>query len=100
MTIHVNIGEAEKRLSQLVAAAVNGEEVILDETGRPLVRLVPVAPAKPQESEEDLERRAAKRRAAFGMWKHLVKDPDLVVPPSMTDEELEERFRRKFGPAA
>ncbi len=42
MTIHVNIGEAKTRLSELVAAAVRGEDVVLDRAGQPQVRLVKV----------------------------------------------------------
>ena len=39
-------------------------------------------------------------KAAFGALKAKyahVRPKDLDVPPSMTDEELEERFQRKFG---
>ncbi len=99
MTIHVNIGEAKTRLSELVAAALRGEEVVLDKAGTPQVKLVPVEDA-------DNRRRAeigAKRRAAFGAlaekYAHL-RPEDTVVPPSMTDEEAEERFRRKFSAAS
>jgi prevent-host-death family protein len=96
MTIHVNIGEAKTRLSELVAAALRGEEVVVSKAGMPQVRLVPVAEA----SDEERKRISAQRKAAFGMWKHLVDGGDIVVPPSMTDEEIEERWQRKFGPAA
>jgi len=44
--ITVNMHEAKSRLSQLVAAAINGEEVILYSKGEPRVRLVPTE-AKP-----------------------------------------------------
>ena len=64
MTIHVNIGAAKTRLSQLIAAALRGEEVVLDKDGKPQVRLVPVE----EVSAAERERLAAKRRAAFGMW--------------------------------
>ena len=40
MAIEVDIAEAENRLSELVAAAVRGEEVILSMAGVPQVRLV------------------------------------------------------------
>jgi prevent-host-death family protein len=99
MTIHVNIGEAKTRLSELVAAALRGEEVVLNKAGHPQVRLVPV------EEAEDVRRAAitAKRKAAFGFlaekYAHL-RPEDTIVPPSMTDEEVEERFQRKFGAPA
>ena len=97
MTIHVNIGEAKTRLSQLVAAALRGEEVVLQKAGTPQVKLVPVEEAEKARREET----AAKRRAALGIWadkyRHLHGTDALDVPPAMTDEEIEERFRRKFG---
>ena len=40
--ITANMHEAKTRLSQLVAAALNGEEVILCSKGTPKVRIVPV----------------------------------------------------------
>jgi prevent-host-death family protein len=96
MTIHVNIGQAKTRLSELVAAAMRGEEVVLQKAGAPQVKLVPVPEAEAARREEI----AAKRKAAFGALKakyaHL-RPEDLIVPPSMTDEEIEERFQRKFG---
>lgn len=96
MTIHVNIGEAKTRLSKLVAAALRGEEVVLDKAGEPQVKLVPVAEAERARREEI----AAKRKAAFGAlaakYAHL-RPEELVVPPSMTDDEIEERYQRKFG---
>jgi len=96
VTIHVNIGEAKTRLSELVAAALRGEEVVLDKAGEPKVRLV----ALPEAMALDREARAAKRRAAIGFarekYKHLPPEA-FDVPPSMTDEEYEERIQRKFG---
>jgi prevent-host-death family protein len=96
MTIHVNIGEAKAQLSKLVDAVLRGEDVILDKAGKPKVRLVPLPEAQALEREV----RAAKRRAAFGFAREKYKDypPEAFdVPPSMTDEEWEERFQRKFG---
>jgi prevent-host-death family protein len=96
MTIHVNIGEAKTRLSELVAAALRGEEVIVQRDGQPKVRLVPVAEA------EEIEKvaRAARRAAAFGFarekYAHLPPE-SFDVPRSMTHEELDERYQRKFG---
>ena len=39
---HVNVQEAKTRLSQLLAAAERGEEVVIARGGRPVARLVPV----------------------------------------------------------
>lgn len=43
--IAVNMHEAKSRLSQLVADALKGEDVILCSNGQPRVRLVPVETA-------------------------------------------------------
>jgi prevent-host-death family protein len=99
MTIHVNIGEAKTRLSELVAAALRGEDVIVQRDGQPKVRLVPL----PEATALERRARAAKRHAAIGFarekYKHLPPEA-FDVPPSMTDEEYEERIRRKFGEPA
>ena len=96
MTLHVNIGQAKTRLSELVAAALRGEDVVLDKAGAPQVKLVPVPEAEQARREEI----AAKRKAAFGAlaakYAHL-RPEETIVPPSMTEEEIEERFQRKFG---
>jgi len=97
MTIHVNIGQAKTRLSELLAAALRGEEVVLQKAGVPKAKLV----ALPEAEQAHREEIAARRKAAFGMfadkYRHLHGADALDVPPSMTDEELEERFQRKFG---
>jgi antitoxin (DNA-binding transcriptional repressor) of toxin-antitoxin stability system len=61
MTIHVNIGEAKTRLSELLAAALRGEEVVLQRAGVPMATLVP----KPEAMAIEREARAAKRKAAI-----------------------------------
>lgn len=93
MTVHVNIGEAKTRLSELVAAAVRGEEVVLDKAGEPQVRLVTVSSAAPAE----IERRAAKRRAAVGMFKDIIGDRDIDVQRLKADDRWEEHYRTKFA---
>lgn len=101
MTIHVSISEAKASLSALVDAAKRGEDVILDKAGVPQARIVPVGRSVSAAiSPEEMKIRAERRKAAFGMYKHLIGDRQIDVPPSMTDEELEERWQRKFGPAA
>ena len=42
----VNVAEAKAKLSELLEAALRGEEVIIAKRGKPLVRLVPVEPKK------------------------------------------------------
>ena len=43
---------------------------------------------------------ARRRVANLGYLRDKYRGVDLTVPPSMTDEEAEERYRRKFGPAS
>jgi len=42
----VNLHAAKTHLSRLVDEAVEGEEVIIAKAGKPMVRLVPVAPKR------------------------------------------------------
>ena len=81
MTIHVNIGEAKTRLSELVAAAKRGEDVVIARAGEPEVRLVPVDP--------DARRKeiGAKRRAFIGSMKGLIRD-DVDWFEPMSEEDL------------
>ena len=97
MGIHVNIGEAKARLSELVQAALRGEEVIVGKAGKPLIRLAPLAEA----SAEERARIAEKRRSAIGMFKSQWEGVDLSLEALKSDRtDPEERWRRKFGPAA
>ena len=96
MTIHVSIGEAQTRLSELVTAALRGEEVVLQKAGEPLVRLVAI----PEAIALERATCAAKRAAAIGFAREKYKDlpPEAFdVPPSMTTEDYDERIERKFG---
>lgn len=43
MSIQVNIAEAKAKLSELVARAEAGEDVLLARAGKPIVRLQPLA---------------------------------------------------------
>jgi len=46
--MQMNIAEAKAKLSELVAAAERGEEVILARGGHPVVRMVAAFPTKPK----------------------------------------------------
>lgn len=70
MTVQVNVGEAKTRLSQLLAQAEAGEEVVIARDGSPVVRLVPVEA----------------RGRQFGFLKLDISDEDLFAP--LPDEEL------------
>ena len=71
MTIQINIAQAKAKLSELVARAEAGEEVIIARAGKATVALRPVeaVPAK------------VKRR--LGIWDHLgpLEDPELFIGP-------------------
>src|SRR3546814_2876257 len=51
MTIHVNIGKAKANLSKLISASLRGEEVVIDNDGKPQVRLIPVVEAQADDRE-------------------------------------------------
>ncbi|MGQ0467056.1 MAG: type II toxin-antitoxin system Phd/YefM family antitoxin [Sporichthyaceae bacterium] len=71
MTVQVNVAEAKTQLSQLLARAEAGEEVVIARAGKPVVRLAPVE----------------KPRREFGFMPHVkIADEDLFAP--MSDEEL------------
>ncbi len=71
-----NITEAKAQLSRLVEAALAGEEVVIARAGRPLVRLVVVAP---DERPRDL---------SVGYWQGRVRIADDFDAP-LPDEVLE-----------
>lgn len=48
MAIQVNVQEAKTRLSQLLAASEQGEEVVIARDGAPVVRLVLVREPEPR----------------------------------------------------
>lgn len=54
----MNIAEAKSKLSELVARAEAGEEVIIARGGKPVVRLVATEPPK-------------RRKPRLGVWSHL-----------------------------
>ncbi len=94
MTIHVNIGEAKTRFSELCAAALRGEEVIVQNAGVPKLKLVPIDVADRFEREAV----ARMRVANIGRFKHEFEGYDLSPEALKVDQgDEEERFRRKFG---
>jgi len=66
MSVQVNIAEAKAKLSELVARAEAGEEVVIARHGRPAVVLQPkVAPATGERQ--------------LGVWEHLGLDIPLAA---------------------
>lgn len=75
MTIHVNIGEAKTRLSELLRAMRAGERVIIARDGKPEAELVPAERNRGLTRDEI----TARRKAAIGMFKHAYKGFDTGV---------------------
>ena len=97
MTIHVNIGEAKTRLSELLNAMKRGERVVIMRAGAAEAEIVPVRETQQTSREE----RARKRSAAFGMYRDAFKGADLSLKALKAERgDPDERFERKFGPAA
>jgi len=49
VTVQVNVQEAKTRLSQILAAAESGEDVVIARDGKPVARLVPVDTPAPRD---------------------------------------------------
>jgi prevent-host-death family protein len=76
MSIHVNIGEAKARFSELCAAALRGEDVIVQNAGVPKLRLVPLPEAK----DIDRAERRARIDALLAKMDKIPKRPDAFDP--------------------
>ncbi len=78
MAVQMNIAEAKAKLSELVARAEAGEEVVIARDGAPAVVMRPVNDARP----------AAPRR--LGLLAHL--GPTWEAPDAWDDDEEAARF--------
>ena len=58
----INLAEASKNLSELIEAAINGEEIVITKDEQPVVKLTPVS--------------SVKRRPLFGSAKGLITMSD------------------------
>lgn len=94
MATHVDIGEAETRLSEVVAAAVRGEEVMFDKAGTPQVKLTPVS----DNVAEDAKRIARQREVAIGIYDEDAEDLALTLRSLKGDRtDPDGRYRLKIG---
>lgn len=91
MGIHVNIGEAKTRLSELIAASLRGEEVILSKAGKPVARIIPIEDAVADAKERERAERAAKMKAYIGSLKGKLgpNASTLILEPEYTDQEID-----------
>jgi len=96
MTIHVNIGEAKTRLSELLRAMHRGERVIIQRDGMPEAELVPAREGQ----QLDRDQIAARRRAAFGMFREAYAGqvPD-IAELKRDRANSDDRIGRANGPA-
>lgn len=87
MGIHVNIGEAKNRLSELIAASLRGEEVILSKAGKPVARILALDEAVADAKEQ----RKAQWDAWIGSFASYFPPSaeDVLDEPNYTDEELD-----------
>lgn len=87
MTLQMNIARAKAHLSDLVARAEAGEDVVICRGGKPAVTLTPCVPP-PDKTARKLD-----------FWAHLgpMQDPDLFLRP---DPELEALMDNPTDPEA
>jgi prevent-host-death family protein len=85
MGLNVNIGAAKDRLSELIAAAKRGEDVVIARAGRPEVKLVPLDGVMAIE----MELAQARRKSAFGMFRDSYNAAAITrAMAPLSDEEL------------
>lgn len=91
MGIHMNIGEAKSRLSELVAASLRGEEVIISKAGKPVARITALDDAIADAKAQEIAERAAKMKAFIGSGKGMFgpNAGDLMLEPEYTDDEID-----------
>jgi prevent-host-death family protein len=79
MAIQVDIAKAKARLSERVARAEAGEDVVISRRGRPDVTLTPsVRPSEPRDG-----------RRRLGVWEHFnLSIPLSAFEPHPSDEDL------------
>jgi prevent-host-death family protein len=92
MGIHVNIGEAKNRLSELIAASLRGEEVILSKAGKPVARILALDEAVADAKESERAKRSAMMQAYIGSGKGMFPKnaADIFTKPEYTDEEIDD----------
>lgn len=84
MAVMFNVAQAKAKLSELIALAEAGEEVVIARDGKPAVILTPAPPP-------------VKRRRQLGVWAKYgpLQDPDLFLRP---DPELEAEMDKPIWP--
>jgi prevent-host-death family protein len=68
MTRTLNIAEAKAHLSELVASAAAGEDIIIAKAGKPMVQLTPVT-------------RLPVKARRLGIWPHVQTPDEVLIGP-------------------
>lgn len=94
----VGVAELKKKLSEYLARANAGEEIVVASRGRPVARLVPPTPAATDDEEErrllDLQRRGLIRlgtgKIPDDFWdRERVEDPEGLLLAALLEERNE-----------
>jgi prevent-host-death family protein len=85
MTIQMNVAEAKAKLSELLARAEAGEEVVIARHGRAIATLVAKTPPAPE------------GKRPLGVWKHL--GLDIPLSTFDPDPEIEEWVNKSIFPS-
>jgi prevent-host-death family protein len=72
--LEISVGDARDKLTQLLKAVEDGEQVTITRNGRPVADLVPAI---------------AKSRRKFGTMTHLIIDPNWNAPQNDIDAWLQ-----------
>lgn len=73
--VEANVHQAKTQLSRLLARAEAGEEVVISRAGKPVARLVPIAPKRKKKSVLGMDRGK--------VW--IADDFDAPLPPEILD---------------
>ncbi len=93
MTKHFNVGEAKAQLSKLIAAAVRGEDVVIDRAGVPTVKMVALDTA----IDSNASQRRARREAFIEQWKHSFDGVDTSVEGLKAHRDYSAWRRKAYG---
>ncbi|MGZ8364496.1 MAG: type II toxin-antitoxin system Phd/YefM family antitoxin [Caulobacteraceae bacterium] len=88
MSVQINIAEAKAKLSELVARAEAGEEVVLARAGKRVARIVPETAIQP-------------RQRVLGGWAHLgidIPDAMFIGPDSETGAAVDAWADKSLSP--
>ena len=91
MSIQVNIGQAKTRLSELVAASLSGEDVVLSKAGKPVVRFIAIEDAVADVARREMQARATAMQKVFGSLKDKFPPGagDIFFEPDYTADEID-----------